>query len=226
MAEIGDIANEFIREEVDEFLEKDDERNHIVDLFAQTKPLMQDIAAALIDGAHERRPLREGTLLGACCAGAPAPVRHLFLFAISRSAFARLLLSTARASRSKTFSQENFHLKRARDGAPIFIESKFASKTRALRNEKNNRNEICNENALKTRRKTKSKQKMHQKRAKNGPKMGLTRLGLQIHVLTVATAPLGCLSRPAQGRNRQARHLASWPSSQAGTRGSCWKQTR
>ena len=53
MAEIGDIANEFIREEVDEFLEKDDERNHIVDLFAQTKPLMQDIAAALIDGAHE-----------------------------------------------------------------------------------------------------------------------------------------------------------------------------
>ena len=29
MAEIGDIANEFIREEVDEFLEKDDERDHI-----------------------------------------------------------------------------------------------------------------------------------------------------------------------------------------------------
>ena len=53
MAEIGDIANEFIREEIDEFLERDDERTRNIEHFARAKPLMQDIAAALIDGAHE-----------------------------------------------------------------------------------------------------------------------------------------------------------------------------
>ena len=53
MAELGDIANEFIRDEIDEFLEREDERTRTIEHFAQARPLMQDIAAALIDGAHE-----------------------------------------------------------------------------------------------------------------------------------------------------------------------------
>jgi 5-methyltetrahydrofolate--homocysteine methyltransferase len=53
MAELGDIANEFIRDEIDEFLEREDERTRNIEHFAQARPLMQDIAAALIDGAHE-----------------------------------------------------------------------------------------------------------------------------------------------------------------------------
>jgi 5-methyltetrahydrofolate--homocysteine methyltransferase len=53
MAVIGDIANEFIREEIEEFIERDNERQRNIDLFASARPLMQDIGAALIDGAHE-----------------------------------------------------------------------------------------------------------------------------------------------------------------------------
>ena len=53
MAEITDIANEFIRDEIEEFIEREDERGHIVDLFAQASERMQKIAAALIDGDHE-----------------------------------------------------------------------------------------------------------------------------------------------------------------------------
>ncbi len=53
MAVIGDIANEFIRDEIEEFIERANERQRIIDLFASARPLMQDIGAALIDGAHE-----------------------------------------------------------------------------------------------------------------------------------------------------------------------------
>jgi 5-methyltetrahydrofolate--homocysteine methyltransferase len=53
MAVIGDIANEFIRDEIEEFIERDNERQRNIDLFAGARPLMQDIGAALIDGAHE-----------------------------------------------------------------------------------------------------------------------------------------------------------------------------
>ena len=53
MAVIGDIANEFIRDEIGEFIERDNERQRNIDLFASARPLMQDIGAALIDGAHE-----------------------------------------------------------------------------------------------------------------------------------------------------------------------------
>ena len=53
MAEITDIANEFIRDEIEEFIEREDERGHIVDLFAQASERMQKISAALIDGDHE-----------------------------------------------------------------------------------------------------------------------------------------------------------------------------
>ncbi len=53
MAEISDIANEFIRDEIEEFIEREDERGHIIDLFAQASERMQNISAALIDGDHE-----------------------------------------------------------------------------------------------------------------------------------------------------------------------------
>jgi 5-methyltetrahydrofolate--homocysteine methyltransferase len=53
MAEINDIANEFIRDEIEEFIERDDERERITNLFAQASENMQNIGAALIDGAHE-----------------------------------------------------------------------------------------------------------------------------------------------------------------------------
>ncbi len=53
MAEITDIENEFIREEIEEFLERPDEIERIVNLFAQAAPAMQDLGAALIDGDNE-----------------------------------------------------------------------------------------------------------------------------------------------------------------------------
>ena len=52
MASINDIANEFIREEIEEFLEEPDEIALAIDTFAQATPAMQDISAALIDGDH------------------------------------------------------------------------------------------------------------------------------------------------------------------------------
>ena len=52
MAELGDIQNEFIRQEITEYVERPDERQKIVGLYARTKPAMQEIAAAIIDGNH------------------------------------------------------------------------------------------------------------------------------------------------------------------------------
>ena len=52
MASINDIANEFIREEIEEYLEQPDEIELTIEMFAQATPAMQDIAAALIDGDH------------------------------------------------------------------------------------------------------------------------------------------------------------------------------
>ncbi len=50
MLELSDIANEFIREEIEEFLEVPEEIERNIALFSRASPLMQDIAAALIDG--------------------------------------------------------------------------------------------------------------------------------------------------------------------------------
>ena len=50
MAELNDISNEFIREEIEEFIERPEEVERIVNLFAQASPEMQAMAAALIDG--------------------------------------------------------------------------------------------------------------------------------------------------------------------------------
>ena len=53
MPDITDIANEFIRDEIEEFIERDEERERIIGLFAQASADMQNIAAALIDGDHQ-----------------------------------------------------------------------------------------------------------------------------------------------------------------------------
>ncbi|MCY4369054.1 MAG: corrinoid protein [bacterium] len=50
MAQLSDIANETIREEIEEFLERPDEIERNIELFSRSSSLMQDIAAALIEG--------------------------------------------------------------------------------------------------------------------------------------------------------------------------------
>ena len=50
MAELADIQNEDIRYEIEEYLERDEEIDRNVELFARVRPCMQDVAAALIDG--------------------------------------------------------------------------------------------------------------------------------------------------------------------------------
>ena len=71
MADINDIANEFIRDEIEEFIERDDERERIIGIFAQASEQMQNIAAALIDGDH----LTVDELTGQAIAGAWRPSR-------------------------------------------------------------------------------------------------------------------------------------------------------
>ncbi len=53
MAELSDIANEFIRQEIEEFLERPEEIARNIELFARVRPAMQDIAAALIEGEDD-----------------------------------------------------------------------------------------------------------------------------------------------------------------------------
>jgi 5-methyltetrahydrofolate--homocysteine methyltransferase len=53
MAELSEVSNEFIRQEIDEFIERPEERARIINLFARAKSKMQAIAAALIDGDNE-----------------------------------------------------------------------------------------------------------------------------------------------------------------------------
>ena len=52
MAEITDIANEFLRDEIEEFIERPEEIERITNLFAGASDKMQDISAALIDGDY------------------------------------------------------------------------------------------------------------------------------------------------------------------------------
>ena len=51
MAEITDIQNEIIVDEIEEFIERPDERERTINTFAQTTLEMQDIAAS----THRRR---------------------------------------------------------------------------------------------------------------------------------------------------------------------------
>ncbi len=66
MAELRDIQNEFIRTEIEEYLERPEEIERNIVLFSSARPVMQEIAAALIDGDHHtvdeltRQSLDEG----------------------------------------------------------------------------------------------------------------------------------------------------------------------
>ena len=53
MASINDIANEFVRNEIEEYLEQPDERESVIETFAKSSAAMQAISAALIDGQHK-----------------------------------------------------------------------------------------------------------------------------------------------------------------------------
>jgi 5-methyltetrahydrofolate--homocysteine methyltransferase len=53
MAELSDVTNEFIRQEIEEFVERDNERERMIATFARVRPEMQDISAALIEGEDE-----------------------------------------------------------------------------------------------------------------------------------------------------------------------------
>ena len=50
VAELLDIANDFVRQEIEEFVQRPDERERLVALFARAAPAMQDISAALVEG--------------------------------------------------------------------------------------------------------------------------------------------------------------------------------
>ena len=50
MAQLCDIANDTIRAEIEEFLDRPEEIEYNVELFNRASPAMQDIAAALIEG--------------------------------------------------------------------------------------------------------------------------------------------------------------------------------
>ena len=50
MPELSDVANDFLREEIEEFIERPDERERLIAQFARTPVDLQLIAAALIDG--------------------------------------------------------------------------------------------------------------------------------------------------------------------------------
>lgn len=52
MGSISDISNEFIREEIEEYLERPEEKDRFIDMFSAASTKMQDISAALIDGDH------------------------------------------------------------------------------------------------------------------------------------------------------------------------------
>ena len=68
MAELSDISNDFIRQEIEEYIERPEERQRMIATFAKVKPKMQTIAAALIDGDNgtvdqlTKETLEEGTV--------------------------------------------------------------------------------------------------------------------------------------------------------------------
>ncbi len=53
MAQIDDIGNELIRSEIEEFIERPDERERMIETFARARPAMQEISAALIEGEDD-----------------------------------------------------------------------------------------------------------------------------------------------------------------------------
>ena len=53
MPELGDIQNEFVRQEIEEYIEDPRERSEIVALIAKSSPTMQELAASIIDGQNQ-----------------------------------------------------------------------------------------------------------------------------------------------------------------------------
>jgi 5-methyltetrahydrofolate--homocysteine methyltransferase len=54
MADLKDIQNDFIRAEIEEYLERPEEIERNIELFAKARPIFQEMAAALIEGDHHR----------------------------------------------------------------------------------------------------------------------------------------------------------------------------
>ena len=52
MPELSDIQNELIRDEIEQYIEREDERRHIIQLYAKARPSLQDMAAGIIEGDH------------------------------------------------------------------------------------------------------------------------------------------------------------------------------
>ena len=52
MAELSDVSNDFIREEIEQFVERPDERQRM-NIFAPVRPELQEIAAGLIEGEDD-----------------------------------------------------------------------------------------------------------------------------------------------------------------------------
>ncbi|MCC6222052.1 MAG: corrinoid protein [Thermoleophilia bacterium] len=52
MAEIAEIANGLLRAEVEEFVERPDERERLIALFSGARPELQEVAAAVVEGEH------------------------------------------------------------------------------------------------------------------------------------------------------------------------------
>ena len=53
MAELKDISNDIIRQEIEKFIEKPEERQRIIKIFVQASVRMQEMAAALIQGDNK-----------------------------------------------------------------------------------------------------------------------------------------------------------------------------
>jgi 5-methyltetrahydrofolate--homocysteine methyltransferase len=53
MPELADVTNAFLREEIEEFVERPDEKQRMIDLFAACAPAMLEIAAALCEGEDD-----------------------------------------------------------------------------------------------------------------------------------------------------------------------------
>jgi 5-methyltetrahydrofolate--homocysteine methyltransferase len=54
MPELSDIGNDFLRGEVEEFVERPDEIERMIGLFSSASPTLQEISAALVDGDDDR----------------------------------------------------------------------------------------------------------------------------------------------------------------------------
>jgi 5-methyltetrahydrofolate--homocysteine methyltransferase len=53
MAQITDVTNDFIRQEIEEYILRPDERDRVIKTFAHARPDLQEISAALIDGDND-----------------------------------------------------------------------------------------------------------------------------------------------------------------------------